>query len=349
MTMKDPLTLSAKEILKIDKINPEKIFSVDIYQLQFRRMRSHWHPDKSSDPQAEEVFKLLMDMGEIAEERIASNTWKTKANLLYKTADGKTLRFFYRAFRSFELGKMYIGDTKVVYVLDDEYGQYYKNGIRAINDIKYKDAKLKKVFEPSMPKVVRQDKTDIGYVVVVEKPKGMILLQDLIDYLPNKTLPPKHTAWVVSRLYNVAAFLELNGICHNSILPTTVFVNPEEHAIAVLGGWWYSTKAESKLKAVPAELIKVLPKEVFKEKKSKTSYDRLAIKGVGIGCLGDSTLIGSRLLMDKDIPKPFLTWLRSPSSANAIKEYEGWDKTLEISFGKKKFIKLDVNINDVYK
>jgi hypothetical protein len=88
---------------------------------------------------------------------------------------------------------------------------------------------------------------------------------------------------------------------------------------------------------------------VFKEKKAKTSYDRLAIKGVGIGCLGDSTLIGSRLLMDKDIPKPFLTWLRSPSLANAIKEYEGWDKALESSFGKKKFIKLDVNINDVYK
>lgn len=110
----------------------------------------------------------------------------------------------------------------------------------------------------------------------------------------------------------------------------------------------YATKAGNKLRAVPRELLKVLPNEIFDNKISKTKYDRLAVKGVAIGCLGDPTLVGSKLLTNKDLPKPFLNWIRMSSSMTAIEEYNGWDEAMIKSYGKRKFIEFKFNINDIY-
>jgi len=346
--MLQQLKLSAEEILQIDSSNPEKIFSLVGFDFELKRLQNKWHPDVNTNPNANEVFIRIMELAETAKSKIATNSWNGKAFLQYTTTAGKTFKFNYRKFTTFELGKMYIGTSKVVFVIDGENEDLYNNGIKAIKGIKYTSNKFKKEFQPLFPNIIRHDETNIGFVVVMDKPEGSILLSDLIDYMDDKILPPKHVAWVVSSLYNIAAFFEHHNICHNSILPSTIFVDPSQHSVSLLGGWWYSTKTDSKLLAVPSELIKVIPSEVLKDKKSKTSYDRLAIKGVAVGCLGDPTLVGSKLLTRKDIPKPMLNWIRMPSTSSAIEEYTGWYNALEKSFGKRKFIKLDININNIY-
>ncbi len=188
-----------------------------------------------------------------------------------------------------------------------------------------------------LPKIIQEAETDIGYVLVIEKPKDSVLLQDLIDFLPDNILLPKHTAWVISSMYNIAMFLDHIGITHNSILPSTVFVNPKEHTCYLLGGWWYSVKAETKLKAMPSELTKILPKELFDDKIATTCYDRQSIKALAVNCLGESSLTGSKLLFNKDLPKPMVSWIRTPSKSSALEEYKGWVKTLENSYGKRNY------------
>jgi len=346
--MQKVLNFSAEEILKIDISNPEKLFSLDGFTFELKRLQGKWHPDINSNPKANDVFVHFMALAETAKVRIQTNSWNGQASLKYTTKSGKIFRFTYRKFRTFELGRMYIGSRYVLYVIDGENKDLYDNGVRAIKNIKYENSKFEKEFKKLMPNIVRTDETDIGYVVVMNKPKDAVLLQDLIDFLPNKTLPPKHTAWVISSLYNIAMFLNHTGITHNSILPSTIFVNPKEHTVMLLGGWWYSVKVDTKLKAVPSQLIKILPSELFVDKKANARYDALAIKAVAIGCLGDPTLVGSKLLFNKDIPNEMVNWIRAPSNSSMLEEYSGWITALERCYGKRKFTIFDYDISQLY-
>ena len=342
------LSLSAEEILKIDTNSPEKLFSRDEFKDEFNKLRLKWHPDRNSNPLANDVFQQVTTLAESAKGRIATDTWAGHASVKFTVKSGKTYRFSYLKFRSFELGRMYIGNKYVAYIIDDENKDLFDNGVKAIKGIKYPQPKFKEEFKKLMPEIVQAEESDIGYVLVLKKPKGAVLLEDLIDFLPNKILPPKHTAWVVSSMYNIAMFLNHIGITHNSILASTVFVNPNEHTCYLLGGWWYSVKADTKLMAMPSELTKILPKELFDDKIANTCYDRQSIKAMAVKCLGDPLLIGSKLLFDKDLPKPMVNWVRSTSNGSALEEYKGWSETLKSSYGKRKFTKFTVDISQLY-
>lgn len=345
----DPMSLSAEQILGIDPKTPEKLFTKEGFKVQFLRLRKKWHPDTSTLDNTDVVFAHLMDLAETAKGKIATNTWAGEAAIEFSTHDNKTFRFRYKTMHEFELGKMYIGDKTLMYVLDADQEDLFDAGIKMIREIKYPNSKLEAEFKRFFPKIKLVDKkTSIGLVAVFEKPEGTVLLQDLIDYMPDSRIDPKHVAWITSSLYNVATFLDHVGICHNSILPTTVFVDPKNHAAFLLGGWWFATKTGDALKAIPRELLKVLPNKIFDDKTADTLYDRQAVKGVAVGCLGDPTLVGMSLLSRTDIPSSLVNWIRSPSGPDAVKEYSGWEKTLEKSFGKRKFIKLDIDINDIY-
>lgn len=344
----DILALSAEQILAFDKNSPERLFSLDGFEREFKVLRSKWHPDHSASSEATEVFKHVMDLAETAKHRITTNTWNGKAPIIFTTSKGKTFRIQYRRTREFELGRMYIGTNYVMYVLEPEFEDLFDNAVQSIKGIRYPDNKFKAEFARFLPKIRLEDKgTSIGPVLVVEKTVDVVLLQDLIDRLSGK-IDAKHVAWITGSLYNITVFLDHIGVCHNSILPTTVFVSPEYHSVQLLGGWWYSTKKGDKLTALPSDLLRVLPSEVLKRKKTNTLYDRQATKAVAIACLGDSTMAGSKLLANKEIPNAMLTWLRLPSGTDAIEEFKGWYQMLERCFGERKFIKLDVNVDEVY-
>jgi len=97
-----------------------------------------------------------------------------------------------------------------------------------------------------------------------------------------------------------------------------------------------------------ASLTKILPKKLFNDKKSKAWYDRYAVKALGVRCLGDSTLIGSKLLFDKNIPKEMVNWLRIPPNKSSFEDYKEWIKTLEKIYGKRKFTTFDYDISQLY-
>ena len=344
----NPLALSADQILRIPLATPERVFTQTDLKTQLRRLRRKWHPDVSKIPGAEHVFKHISFLYEEAIKLLNTGTWKGASEIRFKTGAGKEYRFAYRTMHEVEIGKMYVAKSLIMFVVDEKNKDLFDNGIKQIKGIIY-PPKLKAEFIQWFPKIKFSDKTtNIGLVAILEKPEGAVLLQDLIDYMTDDRIESKHVAWITSSLYNIATFLDHIGVCHNSIIPSAVFVDPVNHASYLLGGWWYAAREGDKLKAVPSALLKTLPKTVFDTKLAFTIYDRKAVKGVAIACLGDPSMIGMKLLARKDVPKAMISWVRAPSGTDAIEEYDGWYKTLEKCYGKRKFIKFDVDVDDIY-
>ena len=340
--------LTSAEILSIPKDCPERLFTKTGWKKELKILYIQWHPDKHPDSNTNEICSHFQALSVEAEKKIANNTWNGPAELEF-ISDGKTFRLSYKKMHNFELGKMYISSTKICYVIKPEFEDLFRNGIKVIQSVKYPSKKFEDEFKKFVPNIVKVAiNTNIGHVLVLEKTPDVFMLQDLIDYLPDKRLPPRHSMWVISSLSNLLCFLEYNNIAHLGISPQTVFVSPEYHSCMIFGGWWYARTVNEKMIAIPSQLTKILPSSVFVDKLAKTQYDRHLVKAIGLASLGDKTLTGSTLIKDNIVPKPILDWLRATPTKTSVEEYSNWDKALTDGLGKRKFVKLDINPTNIY-
>ncbi len=67
---------------------------------------------------------------------------------------------------------------------------------------------------------------------------------------------------------------------------------------------------------------------------------------VGRTLLGDKN--GIDIIENPDIPKPLIDWVRVVSVNNPIEEYKLWDKVIKESYGEKKFIEMNIDIDKLY-
>lgn len=340
------ITLTAEHILLIPKDHPEKLFTYDNYVKESRLLLKIWHPDHSIHPQSHAVTTHILALIKSAKHKISNNTWTNNAILEFRAND-TTYRLHYKKHHKFELGDMYISDTKVIYVVDIKYKKLFYNAVNNLGHIKYADDYMKLQFHPCIPKSSTVYTTDNNLILLINKTRDMLLLQDVIDHFNGK-LDVKHTAWVVSRLYNISAFLEYNKLVHNAISPMTVFISPVCHTVCVYGGWWYSRKNDEKLLGIPGNLINMFPKSVLSNKIVDSKVDRLLIKGTAIAALGDETMVGSKLLTSKHIPTGLINWLRQPSITKASTEYKDWSSILIKYLGPRTFTKLDLSVDNIY-
>lgn len=344
--MKRIKNLTADQILNIPVTSPEKLFTRTNWEMELKVLYSIWHPDRN--PGTDNIFAHIQSLAKEAEKRINDNLWLGPAEIEF-VADGKTFRLSYKKMRPFELGNMYISSTKVCYVVKPEFEDLFRNGVKMLQSIKYPDKKLETEFKKYIPSIVKVAVgTNIGHVLVLDKTPDMVLLEDLMDFLPENKIPPRHVMWMISSLSNLLCFLEINQIAQLGITPQTVFVSPQYHSCMIYGGWWYSRPINEKMIALPAQLVKILPSSVFSDKLAKSQYDRHLVKALGLYGLGDKSLTGSTLLKDSIVPKPILDWLRAIPTKSSITEYSSWDKALTAGFGKRTFVLLDVNTNEIY-
>ena len=56
----------------------------------------------------------------------------------------------------------------------------------------------------------------------------------------------------------------------------------------------------------------------------------------------------NKLEMDKTIPEPFYQFLLSESKKDAFEDFAEWDRVLERSYGKRKFIPLNITKEEIY-
>ena len=345
--------LSASQILAIAGNEPERLFSGDAGALksEFRTLSKLWHPDVSKNPQAESVFAHIYALYVKAGDKLASGTWSEPGLLRLTGRDGRVRKLRYVKEHAFELGRLYLGVGVVAFAIDKTMGgDLAINGVETIKGIAYADDKLRKEFSDKFPNLIDFFDTGTLIVSVFKKAPDMVLLADLRDHLLQSTgqsMDPKHVAWILSRLHSFACFLQVNGQTHNGISTDTVFVAPQMHTAALLGGWWYAARENTALKGLPGAALDNVPHGVLASGKATRRVDLEMIRAVGRDLLGDPT--GSLILRDKKVPRPMAQWLTDASSGDAFKDFRVWsEEILKDSFGARRFTELNISFSDIY-
>lgn len=336
---------SAAEILAI--IHPEQLFTgdKDTASKEYRKLCSQWHTDRNpdADPAVIAHINVLYDH---AVAKLDKGEWEIPGELLIETTDGKTFKFKYKSKRENDVGVTYVSDNFVMFFVTKDNADLYAIAKKQISGLRYANDKMREEMEKFLPKIHAEHETTDHYIMVMKKTPDVFLLRDVLDFFDGK-MDPKHAAWIISRLYNICCYLKYAGIVHAGISIDSVFISPQHHSAILMGNWWFSAKAESKMIALPAFTAKMINPDIITEKKAISKIDLEMVKAVGRLLLGDAH--GSKLLMDKTIPASLITWLRTSTKGDAFADYDTWQNTVLIeSFGKRKFVKLEVDANKIY-
>src|SRR5574343_152679 len=310
--MKDVISFTADEILSIPTDAPEKIFSgdADKAKQEYKRLVSKWHPDQNANVD-DDVIAHVNVLYDLAKLRLALGDWVTPGLLSIKSESGKTYELKYRSKRDFELGEIFIGNKIIAYSFYKENEDLFKIGVDHLRNVKFADSKMETEFKKLFPKLIETVSTSDRVVAIFSKTADQLFLSDVLDHFNGK-IDPKHVAWIISRLYNLVCFMKYSGLVFSGLTLDACLISPEFHTVSLPGGWWYTTR-----------------------------------KGIGRELLGD--INGSKLLMDKSIPAPMLTWLRQAAGDDAFKEYDMWqNKVLIDSFGPRRFTELKLTADDLY-
>ncbi len=355
---------SAAQILAIPLNKPENLFPRDVAGIS--RIRKEllkiWHPDKSGDEKAGDVFEHITKLAKAAKDKLESGVWSVDGRLELLQKSGNHIKIPYLKRHDFELGEFYISSKKVTYVVRAAYKDLFDNAVKRIQSFTFANDKMKQGFEGYLPRIFKTFETKNGdHVLIIEKDPDAILLRDCFNHASG-FMAPEHVAWVMSRLHNFTSYLQWAGLTHNAIGLDTCFIipkdhsfdrtgakqiSPKDHTLSVYGGWWYAAKEGASLLGLPAQTLKYIPRAVMADGIATQQFDRTMVRVAGRELLGDVT--GIKLPRDGKTPKPMADWLSMPGSGDAIQDFATWrNKILKDSFGSHKFVEMNIHPNDVY-
>ncbi|MDB5032988.1 MAG: hypothetical protein JWQ98_229 [Chlorobi bacterium] len=343
------IDLTAAAILAIPANEPERLFASNASEAraEYRRLALHWHPDRNADPQAGNVTAHINRLYDIAQERIATGTWRTPGLLEIRGVDGKLRRIRFRRRRPFELGEMVYGDSVLVYLVRPEFSDLAENARSILRSFRYHDAAMEKEISRCLPKLHECFKSGDGTsVMVMAKTADMFLARDVLETLGGG-IDARHVAWMTSAIYNIACYLGFAGLTHNAISADTCFISPQHHTGFLLGGWWYAERSGARLSALPALSHRYAPPDILRTKRADCRLDLALVQAMARELLGDIT--GMSLTARNAAPAPMVDFLRRPASARASEEYRAWSQNiLPASFGARRFVELSISASDIY-
>jgi hypothetical protein len=123
----------------------------------------------------------------------------------------------------------------------------------------------------------------------------------------------------------------------------TCFVDPENHLISLIGGWWFADTVGSKLSALPARSVSVMPESDRRNKTLSVAVSLEAVHLLGRELLGFPSGVG----FPDSIPKPLVNWLRVLADVDPVQDYKNLDHAVEESFGPRRFVDMGVKVTDV--
>ena len=348
MTETEQATLSADDILDIPEDAPERLYSgADAAEKEARRLEQKWHPDRCQAPRATDVFDRLRKLQAAAKRKIAEGTWETPGLLSIRSTAGAHFELRYSRKVALEVGTMFVGRNVVAFDIPHDNLDLLEDGERQVARLSYANDAMRKEFSRYFPEVVKKVETATGALLVLKKAPGELLLQDVLEFYKGK-MPAAHVAWVISRLLNMACYLELQGkVAHNAIGPDTVFISPAEHTAHLYGGWWFATPLGAKMKAASQRLMLCAPPSVLQNKVGDTRTDMEMIQALGRELLGDPT--GARLAKDASVPAALVDWLQLSTHQSAVATYKDWQSRVLIeAFGPRKFVPMDLTHDALY-
>lgn len=340
--------LQSREILTIPLHEPERLFSkgdLDSCKAEFQILAKRWHPDRESG--SADVMAHINQLYDNAKEHIAKGVWRTPNVFEITTTDRHTYRMRYHVARPFELGDVYIGSHLVAYYIRKDFEDLATSADHIIHRLRFASDAMRAEVIRYLPSWKGAYETADGRVVVLQKSPDHLPLRDVLTHLGGR-LDPRHVAWVMSRLCNLACYLEWAEIVHGDISIDNYFISPSGHVGSLIGGWWYARYAGTKLVALPRRTMDTISTKVLAAKIADFSIDLEMVRATGRELLGDPA--GSRLQTMSDVPRPFANWLRLPPAGTAVATYKDWyDKVVLDSFGPRKFVELNVSAGDIFK
>jgi hypothetical protein len=332
--------MKAEDILCL--FRPEQLFTnSDAAEIKKRyyALSKEWHPDLNSDSCAKLVFARINELHDEAVKKSLSGAWGYKGLVTLKTVGNDTYRIRYHSVHDFELGRFYVGDEHVTYVMAKEHEGMWNNAVAMTRKFKFESERMGREMSPSLPDPPEQFVTDAGeFVLVFSKPKKWVLLRDVLNYY-NGRMDPRHVAWILSRLNNITCYLHYAKITHNEISPDTVFIDPADHKAALLGGWWYAVPSGRALKKVSKRTHGLLPWKVRIDKRASRKTDLELLRATGLDLLGKARAAA---------PKDMRVYLESVATKNAFNEYKDWTEVLVKSFGARRFTVMDLTPEQLY-
>lgn len=263
-----------------------------------------------------------------------------------KCIDGNYYTMNFRIKHIFELGKIYIGNNLILYLIDGKYEKMAVNAISKLNSIKYTNNDMKKEFDKYLPQLKESFRTMSGELgIVIKKDEDLILLRDLLTYCKGK-IPINEISYILNSLYNIVCFINYNGLTHNGITVDSYFVSIKNHYGALLGGWWYAVESGRNLLGVPNEISNTMNYEINQTSKANSIVDLESIKVIGRILLDCNRSI--MLSMDKNIHRNLMIWLGENASDNPFDESCKWTN-ISSKIQKENFIRFNIDKNDLYK
>lgn len=334
----------SEELLKIGK--PEGLFpgNPEEAKKKYYQLAKHWHPDTCHEKNATEVFQHVKILYETALKKFETNTWHGKSRVSFYLK-GNALNNHVGELvmdclisHPFDLGIYYVGEKFVTYIVNEDHKDLWTNAQIRTTYFKYGSPNMEKEISKYLPiKTSFFQLRDGRFGMTVHKDPELLLLRDVLEHY--QSVDPKHIAWILSSLYNMACYLNYAQLVHNEISLDTYFISPKNHVGALLGGWFYTTPNVAPIKQVSARTFNHLP-WVVKTKKYSSGLTDLEL----IRCVGRE-LAGNKL---SELPAPMLTRLRDVATEDALKEYSEWRKTLEKSFGKRTFTEMTLDSKTLY-
>ncbi len=344
----DIAALSAETLLAIPLSIPDRLFTGDPDQArrEFRTLVAIWHPDRCSRPEATAVFQHLSRLYEAAERKLRDGAWQTPGLLNLRGSDGTRYQIRYLREREFELGQLFIGPETVTWLVEKQHADLFQNGLDAMAGLRFADGRMAAQLQPGLPEIAARFEIADRLVLVLRKAPDLLLLSDVLAHF-NGRMDARQVAWIISSLLNLVCYLDYARLAHNAILTDAIFISPPRHSSALLGGWWYAIRQGQAMRAAPALTVQYAPFDVINRKCGDIRTDLELVRAVGRALLGDVS--GARLARDKAAPPAMLDWLRLPASGAPLQEYQTWQgRVLKASFGERRFVRLNVSMNDLY-
>lgn len=331
--------LSAEQILRAKTCEEIFVNNKEETKSIYRELAKRFHPDIYKGLNAEDNFAKINTFYEDALLKIEKGIWDEKDIVILESKLGKKYKLKYLKECHFELGRFYIGRKHLIYVLEQKNKKYYDNALKVLNSLKYVNKEMENEFKRYFPNIESTFELKTGeFCLVLKKDPTDFLLEDFYNFYKKqgKEVDAKHTAWVVSRLNNIACFLKYNNLVHNGLSMNNCLISPKYHTIMVLGGWWYCVPVGEKMIGTQKVIFDIMPIKEKTEKIASFRTDLESIRQIG------------RTLNLKDVPIPFKAWLNKASSEDAFKEFNSWNDSLLQSFGERKFIELDISEKEIY-
>ena len=302
---------------------------------QFRVLASIHHPDKGGDAID---FALVKQLYNEALVKIQSGyPWESPTSVTWQGSIAK-MRLSCRLKRKFELGTEFVGESRILYSMDDGNADMIENAVRMLK-LSHQNLgpndKLKRINDKLIPGIADCTASAKHPTLLIGKKVEEIPLKAVFD--TRGAIPEVHIMWMIGRMMHLLCYLEWAGIVHGNITPASFYVNLEYHSLHLYGGWWYSALKGEKFKALPARTLRY----VSAPYKAETRLDWELARQTVVELLGHRSPV--ELKMRKDLNPGIVNFLVSPWSAKSATDLYGQWEHVRDSFGPRKFVKFAID------